>query len=245
MCLAGVLLLVCKSAAFADVTNVLVDADAEAFLEGFTPDTGVSAATSETFSLEVIGSGSGATSNSTTSTTMNYAWNGTSLSGEALITQTKTVNARPGGLHGGLGNLCFSFTVDTDTDYVLDGAFGYVGATAADEVDSVMWKLESTDAGIFFDSGTAPTSTASVIGEPFSGSGVLSPGDYKFTITADFHESINSQDTRQAGWTLNGFTLTPTAIPEPTSIGLLAFCMLYVAGRRRHRKCPRADDTTL
>ncbi len=163
-------------------------------------------------SLSVTDSGD----NSFTTTDLSWNWDGTTLTGSSLLTEEKTVAARPGGRHAATSSLAFEFTVNSTTEYTMSGTWGFETITGTDEV--LGFTLTETSLGpIDADNSTGTTGINS---DTFSSSGTLAPGTYTLTFSAELYETINNAGLARAGWTLTEFNLT--AVPEPGSIcGLL------------------------
>lgn len=167
--------------------------------------------------------------NSFTNSTADWSWSDSTLSGSSLVTAEKTVSARPGGDHLGSSSLTIQFTVNAEMDYSLGGTWGLLNASGTD--DAIGFELTGPAGVVASD---ISTGTAGIASDSFAASGQLTTGAYTFTINSQLFETINNQGTAEAGWTLDFFTLTPVAVPEPTS-ALAGLSMLLVMLTRRNR----------
>ncbi len=181
--------------------------------------------------------GSGATENSRTTSSLDYNWDGTTLTGTGFINTEKIIPAKPGGLHQGESTLTFNFNIVETSRYVLEGNFGYVKVTSAGEADTVSWSLSGTplSGGSYSASGTAnAVSELTVHEQLFSQADIITAGSYTLVLTANFHETVNNPESRQAGWEITSFTVPAYAnVPEPGSCFVLGCCTLAVLCRRR------------
>ncbi|MDA8563953.1 hypothetical protein N9L06_05820 [Mariniblastus sp.] len=165
--------------------------------------------------------------NSSTVTNLGWMLSGDTLTGTTLITESKALNQGRGGQHVGASDFVFNFEVDSPTDFVLDGTWGFNTATGTD--DSLAYTFTGPGG---FSISDASTGTTGIMSDSFLQSGTLAPGAYTLTFTADLVETFNNQDMAQAGWTINEFTLT--AIPEP-AMSLVLMFMAGGSGARRYR----------
>ena len=198
--------------------------------------------TGDVDSSTLILNGTGGTQNSITTSSLSYSWDGSSLTGSGLIETEKTIPAKPGGLHHGESTLSFNFSIDEISTYSLNGNFGYVGVTASDAADNVSWSLTGTPLSgpNYTASGTAnAVSDTTVHEQVFSASDTISAGIYTLVLTGDFHETVNSPESRLAGWEITSFTVAPVApVPESTSFVVLGWLALASLHRRRTRRNP-------
>ncbi len=168
--------------------------------------------------------------NSFTETALNWSWDGTTLSGNSLLTASKTVAARPGGAHRSSSDFVFAFTVDSTMDLTFGGLWGFSGVQGIN--DLIMLELAGPSGIIVTDTSTGTTGIGS---DAFSWAGTLNPGTYTLSFSGDLVKTINNAATAQGGWSINQFTLVNiAAVPEPSVIGFLALvlCGCNMRGRR-------------
>ena len=154
--------------------------------------------------------------NSYTQSDLSWNWSNNVLAGSSLLTGEKTVSARPGGEHIGSSDLVLQFTVDSLTNYSLDGTWGFVNIQPGGDSLSVVL---SDGAGTIDSDST--TSTSGINSNAMSMSGTIGAGTYTLSISGLLTETINNQGIAQAGWNITGFSLTNAAIPEPQTFALL------------------------
>ena len=187
-----------------------------------TNNTQSSADWSTTIHINVTGN------NSLTDSTASWTWIDGTLSGSSLVTAEKTIAARPGGDHRGTSDLTLEFTIAGLTEFSLSGSWGLVNPSGTD--DSIRFELSGLSGIVVSD---ASGGTTGINSDTFAASGELEAGSYTFTISSALLETINNQGTAQAGWTLDFFTLTTVAVPEPS--GALAGFALVLACLSRKR----------
>lgn len=218
-----------SSPACGDIILNSITGSVSASMNSGPPNTGsystLSGSISRTFTFE----------NSFTTSSENHTWSGTgltqSLTGAGLVTEEKTVSAKPGGSHEGTSTLTVVFTTTSATNLSLAGNWGFVGNTGT-VPDSIGWTLVGPSTNM---SQSAPTSGGT--GQPFSASTTLGIGTFTFTITANFNETINNQGTRTADWNLTSFQLSSaTSVPEPGVSSLALAGLLLASGWRRWRR---------
>ncbi len=225
-----VLALVAACPARADIVVNSIAASVSASIDPGPPLTDSSTFDSDSISQTYIG-----TSNNFTTLSESPVWNGLALtwSGNALITEAKTVSAGPGRTHRGLSSLTFDFDTTTNTNFSLGGMYGFVNDSAT-QPDSISWSLVGPSTNL---SQIALASGGS--NQVFFGSGQLGVGTYTFTITARLDERINNASTRSANWNLTSFYLEPlTATPEANLVLAVSFVfglalLVYVRHRKR------------
>ncbi len=215
----------------ADLVSVSVRSEISAEVELLMTQINGSTQASDRLFAMAGGDETGVTTGSTTITALEYAWNGSTLSGVSMIEQASTSILSLGSHHQGDSRLYFTFTVDSLTDFVLDGSYGYVNATGSD--DTVNWMLLKSDLA-YTRFGQAGDSCTTLDEHSFSTDGRLDKGTYTLILTADLSETINEPGTRKAGWTLNEFTLI-TVVPEPSMFVFLGLMLsaLAVSFRRK------------
>lgn len=163
------------------------------------------------------------TANNFTTSSESHSWNfgSLTLTGNGLITETKTVSAGAGRTHRGESSLTFVFNNTAAANFSLGGTYGFLNDSVT-LPDSVGWSLVGPSTN-FSQSALAGGGDS----QPFFGSGQLGAGTYTFTITARLDERINNASARSANWSLTFFNLEPlTAIPEAGSV----FCGALVIG---------------
>lgn len=185
--------------------------------------------------LLLRGNGNHSTKFSQTTSSLNYNWDGTRLTGTGLIDAEKVKTSENGGLHQGESTLTFDFTISETSNYFLAGNYGYVGVTTTGETDSVSWTLTGIPVSgpSYFASGTANTVSDVTVNEQlFSASDTISAGTYRLVMTADFHETVAGLESRQAGWQITSFTVPTVSVPESGSFVVVG-CLALMALRRR------------
>lgn len=174
----------------------------------FALDVDTNSSTAPSAGIQALASGN----NSFTQTALTYAFDlpNLTLTGNSLITAQKTVSARPGGDHTGTSQYLFNFEIDAPMKFDLDGTWGFAGSSGSG-TDTLLYAL--TGPGGSVASGST-TSNLGVNSDTFSESLTLQAGSYALTFTAELRETINNQDTRLAGWTIDGMTLAPGCSPR-------------------------------
>lgn len=169
--------------------------------------------------------------NSTTETNLSWSFNGLdAISFVGSIEHDKSVSARPGGDHTGTINYQFDFTIDSFTDYALNGTYGFdQGLDATSGVDDLFaYSLSGTTSSGSFTSG--PTAA-------FSGSGNLAPGTYSLIVNMAINETIKNAGNRAGGFEgVLSLTDSIAPVPEPRAMSLIVIAMLAVTPRRRQRR---------
>jgi hypothetical protein len=165
--------------------------------------------------------------NSFTDSDLDYSFNaGTStasFSGSSFA--EKTVSAKPGGDHIGLVDWTFTFTVDSDTEFALNGTWGFDSNTGTN--DFISYALTGPGTSVTNSITTGSTTV-------FSEIGVIGPGTYSLVFDMELNETINNQGTRSGAFS-GAFSLT--AVPEPGSLSLMVVAMLTLGcGHRRRRR---------
>jgi hypothetical protein len=159
------------------------------------------------------------TDNNFTTSSEDQAWNNLTqtLTGNGLVTEAKTLAAKPGGLHNGISRLTLVFTTTTATNLSLSGVWGFVGNTAG-VADSISWTLTGPSTSV-----SQSASTTGGNNQAFSNSVNLGVGTFTFVIEANLNETINNVATRTAEWHLASFDLNSlVSVPEPGSIAAAA-----------------------
>ncbi len=175
--------------------------------------------------------------NNFTTSSENQNWNdiAKSLTGSGLVTESKTLAARPGNTHHGLSTLTLVFTTTTNTSLAVGGTWGFVNDSVT-LPDSIRWTL-SGPSTFLSQSATAGAGNA----QAFSQTTSLNVGTFTFTISANFNEKINNLNTRTANWNLSSFNLV--SVPEDNPLALIGLsCGLFFVTIqiRRKRHCVQA-----
>ncbi len=232
--MAGILRLSCllllTHTAHADLVSTSVVADVYAEFDGAT-DSASSTASGDTIGAFV------AADNSFTDSDQTWAFDSLaqSLTGSGLVVTEKTTSPKPGGRHLGTNSLLFTFEIDRDVDFALDGTFGFSSALNGTN-DSLLYALTGPSGTVV--SGST-SSTAGITSDAFSHSGTLLNDSgtgttiYTLAISSSLDEPINNQGSVSAGWQLTAFQITST--PEPSSILLLGFSLVIVTIHRKRR----------
>lgn len=158
------------------------------------------------------------TDNNFTTSSESQNWNALtkSLTGSGLITEAKTLAAKPGGVHNGISTLSFVFTNTASTSLSLSGTWGFVNNTAS-LPDSISWTLIGPLTNLSQNAAAGGGGS-----QPFSTTTPLGVGIFTLTISANFNETINNVATRTANWNLTNFNFA--SVPEANPLPLFGLC---------------------
>lgn len=210
------------------VTSYTLGVTTQASIGGTTDsDAQPTAADSGTLNSQVTDGSASPPNNSQSN--VNWNWDGTSLTGSGTMSAQRNINSGPPVGYNAQGGLTFDFTIDSNASYNIAGSFGF--ANIVDAGDSITIRLlDDMGASVFPDLVTISNGSTG-----FAESGILNAGSYTFEITGILDESLSSSSNALAGsWNLTQFNINASAIPEPSSTGLLlAISLCCVMNRRR------------
>ncbi len=224
ICIVACWLLSPAAPVLADITNISFEGNVTSEFDGGVQNASSTLATDNL--LETVSA-----NNSFTTSDLNWNWDGSILTGSSETQAEKTVSARPGGNHFGSSTFSFSFDVDQDSMFQLDGFWGTNNLSPGGDVLQYQLVGPSSIGPI------AATGTTGINSETISNSGSLAPGSYTLTFTSSINETINNQNSSTSGWIITAFSIATVAVPEPSAvIVLLAITMFCVSQRHRYHR---------
>lgn len=153
------------------------------------------------------------------------------LTAEMVLITEKYSSSRRGGDHSASSSLTFDFEIDSDTQFEIQGSWGFNQASTSGTADQLSFTLEGPS-GTVANAFTAINSGNNA--ETLSATGLLSAGAYRLTLQAELNERITRRDFATAGMTIDRFQLTEvSAIPEPGYVAFLACGSMVILCRRR------------